>query len=83
MSDGIKRNKPLRYAIDVEISDIIISDTYYYFEYVVTCNGKSFAREYESDHIWREDKQGFLELLESGSALDTAIEDWLSRKDDT
>lgn len=75
---------------EVEISNIVVGSFYYSFEYKITridtastekesgFESKVFEGEYESDHSWQDNKEGFLDLLEGGHAADLALDEVIS-----
>jgi len=61
--------------IEVEITNIEVDDFYYTFNYKVTVDGKLKGEgEYNNDHAWIDDKEGFIGLLEEGYAVGLALE---------
>lgn len=65
----------MKKKIEIEVSNIDVDDFYYSFDYVVLVDGIEYKKEtYESDHVWRDDKDGFKKVLRNGVAFQTIIE---------
>jgi len=63
--------------IEVEISAIEVDDSYYSFDYKIYRDGNLVMEEtYESDHAWRDDKEGFKKTLKENSALSLVLEEY-------
>lgn len=68
----------MKTIIEVTIENIDIDDKYYSFDYTIVVNGKQMSKsEYESDHVWSDDKEGFKKTLEEGEAVKLALEEGL------
>ena len=56
--------------IEVEISNIDVTDRYYSFNYKVFRNDKLVKEDYyENDHSWADDLKGWKKTLKDGHAL--------------
>lgn len=65
-------------VIEVTIGDIVVDGRWYSFDYVVKINGIEKGRgEYQSDHVWEEDPEGLVAMLEAGEAVKHALDEVL------
>lgn len=61
--------------IEVEITNIIIEEHYYKFNYNIKINGKNQNNgKYINDHYWQNDKLGLKKILENGEAVKLVLE---------
>jgi hypothetical protein len=74
----MKSKKRITTNIKVEVWDIEVDDYYFSFNYRITDSKGEFIKEglYESDHIWLNDKEGFMKVLEEGDAVVLALESY-------
>jgi|AntRauTorcE11897_2_1112592.scaffolds.fasta_scaffold05033_4 hypothetical protein len=71
----MKSDKKITNQYLVEISDIEVNDNYFKFKYKIFINNYlSVDEEYDGDHSWSDDKEGFIKILESGHAAQLALE---------
>lgn len=65
----------IRAKIEIEITNIQVDEFYYSFDYDVLKDGEYLLNgEYQSDHVWGDDRQGFKEVLEEGEALNLVMQ---------
>ena len=62
-------------VIEVEISKIKVDPLYYSFHYMIKVNGKyNTCNDYDSDHDRQQDLDKFKKSLETGYAVELALE---------
>ena len=65
----------IKTIIEVEIDNIDVDWRYYGFDFKITVDGVIVKEEsYENDHAWGADQKNFIEHLEEGGAMRTALE---------
>lgn len=65
----------MKTVIEVEIKNLKVEQWYYFFDYIITIDGKEKTRgTYEGDHAWQDDLKNLKKMLKNGEAAKRALE---------
>jgi hypothetical protein len=60
----------MKMTIEIIITDVVVEDNYYNFNYKVEIDGiLSKEEKYSDSHNWNDDKEGFKKILEDDMAF--------------